>query len=172
MPLDLSSIIASTIGVNVRVHHDISKLKCSCSTEKAEEIRLTLADHLSHCPQLWLSVDDPRKKYDSYSNFEQTIGHIDHVFFGALLSPEKFLIHETYFNDRHNWTGKISRDKNLLLETCDSETGHSTISLSLSLKDATKDLLIIDGDDYSELIFCINQINVDVRNNMTKKSER
>ena len=80
---------------------------------------------------------------------------LDHIFFGSLLSNEKFLIHQIPFSPTDQWKLKISSKQTLIIEN------QSSISLSILFKHLHKEILVIDGEDFSEIIFSYHFISID-----------
>jgi hypothetical protein len=132
----------------------------SCSLSNAYQIRSNLADSLGEYPQIWFSID-----HQNNSKFDKNILNIDHIFFGSLLSNEKFVIHDTPLNDRNHWTIKIYNKQTLIIECED-------IRLSILLKFLHKEILVIDGEDFSEIILSYNMMTIDRRSNDNKKLEK
>lgn len=127
----------------------------SCSLSNANQIRSNLADRFSQYPQIWFSIDNANSQ--STISSSKTDRVLDHVHFGSLLSTEKFLIHKTSLNVTDQWKMKIHNKQTLLLE-CQS----SPIRLSFPLKYLHREILVIDGEDFSEILFNYNLIFVDV----------
>lgn len=156
------------MGIRTLSKQKDNQYSYSCSLSNARQIRSKLADSLGQYPQIWFSIDQSTTtsslKYNKNSN------PIDHIFFGSLLSTEKFLIHNTPLNERnHHWTIKIDSKQTLIIE---SDEDKSSIRLSIPLKFLHKEILVIDSDDFSEIIFSYNLISIDIQTNNNKKFEK
>lgn len=117
----------------------------------ARHIRSILADALGEYPQIWISIDHVNQ---STSNLCKTSRSIDQLYFGSLLSTEKFFIHSTPLDHRAPWTIRIDPKQTLVLQSSDEQ-------LSIPLKFLQKDILVIDSEDFSEMIFSYNSISID-----------
>ncbi len=165
---DLPKIISSALGIRTLSKQKDNQYSYSCTLSNARQIRSILADSLGHYPQIWFSIDQSTNSSSSkFSN--KNPNHIDHIFFGSLLSTEKFLIHNTPLNERNHWTIKIDPKQTLIIE---SQQDKSTICLSIPLKFLHKEILIIDSEDFSEIIFSYNIISIDIQTNDNKKLEK
>jgi hypothetical protein len=163
---DLVKIISPLIGNHSLTKQKDNEISYKCSLLNARQIRSTLADSLSQYPQIWFSIDYPNQSNKSLSKFQQ---NIDHIFFGSLFSTEKFLIHDTPLTKTNHWIIKIANKQTLTIESND-ET--SSIRLSIPFKFLHKDILVIDGEDFSEIIFSYNIITIEIRTNKNLKYEK
>jgi hypothetical protein len=123
-----------------------------CTISNARQIRSNLADLFGQYPYIWFSID-----YSNQSNISSSYRNLDQIFFGSLLSNEKFLIHKSPFQQTDQWKMKIHNKQTLIIEN------QSSITLSISLKYLEKNILVIDGEDFSEIIFSYHLINVDIQ---------
>lgn len=155
---DLIPIISSSIGIKKQLvcKQKDNQLSYSCSLSNANEIRSNLADCFSQYPQIWFSIDTP-----SYSKISSTKSDriIDNLYFGCLLSTDKFLIHKTLFKQTDQWTIKILTKQTLFIEN-----KSLAIRLSFPLKYLHKEILIIDGEDFSEMIFSYSLFTIEIEN--------
>jgi hypothetical protein len=117
-----------------------------CTISNARQIRSNLADLFGQYPYIWFSID-----YSNQSNISSSYRN------GSLLSNEKFLIHKSPFQQTDQWKMKIHNKQTLIIEN------QSSITLSISLKYLEKNILVIDGEDFSEIIFSYHLINVDIQ---------
>jgi hypothetical protein len=145
----------------------------SCSIDQVEQIRSILTHTLASCSQLWLSIDYPSSTSRVWSTFDQTIGHIDHVLFGALLSSDKFTRHRTWLDERtHHWSGRISTTRCLVLEQRTNRDNELVVRLSMPLKDVKIDVLVIDGDDFAELILSLSSLTIETQQDGSRPFQR
>ncbi|CAF3878794.1 unnamed protein product [Rotaria sp. Silwood2] len=166
---DLVNIISSSIGIRTLSKQKNNQLSYSCSLCNARQIRSTLADSLGQYPQIWFSIDYSNQLNKVSSKYDKNSYLIDHIFFGSLYSIEKFVVHNTPLNERKHWKIKIYNKQTLLVE---SDEENSSIHLSIPLKFLHKEILVIDGEDFSEIIFSYNSIAIDIRTNNNKKLEK
>jgi hypothetical protein len=125
-----------------------------CTISKARQIRSNLADLFGQYPSIWFSIDDCNQSNSSSSKSDR---NLDQIFFGSLLSNEKFLIHKTPFHQTDQWKIKLHNKQTLIIEN------QSSINLSIPLKYLQKEILVIDGEDFSEIIFSYNLISIDIQ---------
>ena len=151
---ELVNIISSSIGLNKIPKQKDEQLSYSCSFSNACQIRSNLADCFSQYPQIWFSIDHVIQSNSS----SKTLQNLDQIFFGSLLSTEKFLIHNTPLNQFDSWTIKIQNKQTLIIEN------PSSIRLSIPLKFLHKEILIIDGEDFSEILFSYYLITIEIQN--------
>ncbi len=152
---ELVNTISTSIGIRTLSKQKDDQLFYSCSLSNARKIRSNLADYFSEYPQIWFSIDNS----NSSSSSGKFNNKLDHILFGSLLSNEKFLIHDTPLNQINHWTIKIHNKQTLIIES------KSSIRLSIPLKYLHKEILVIDGEDFSEIIFSYNLITIDIENN-------
>jgi hypothetical protein len=124
---------------------------------------------MSKYPQSWFSIALPNNIGNAFLPFNENIGNEIHVSFGSLLSTSKFLVHETPFDDRAQWTITFRNQETLLIEY---HTNSSSIRLTLSMACISKNVLVIDGDTYSDIILSMDTIATDVRAFNNTKSDR
>lgn len=150
---DHIKIISSLIGLQpLSKQKDNNQITYKCSLLKARQVRSTLADSLGQYPQIWFSIDhlnNPSSKFNE---------NIDQIFFGCLFSTEKFLIHDTPINKNNHWIIKIFNKQTLIIES-------EEIRLSIPFKFLHKEILVIDGEDFSEIILSYNILSIDIRTN-------
>ena len=169
---DLATIISSSLGIHLLPRKERNQFVGSCSLSRAHQIRSSLADSLGDHPHIWLSIDLPSPPSNVSSKFDRTIGHIDHVYFGALLSTEKFLAHDIPLSDTSAWSGKIINRHTLRVECSDPHSLHATICLSIPLRSIRKEMLVIDGECYAEIILGFTTMVVERRNNADRRIEK
>ncbi|UJR30133.1 hypothetical protein I4U23_017674 [Adineta vaga] len=148
---DLVQILSSSLSIRSLSKSKDNQYTYTCSLSIARHIRSILADSLAEYPQIWFSID--HLSHSSSKLFKDS-QPLDHLYFGSLLSTEKFLIHSTPLNDRKSWTIRIDPKQNLLLQSSDEQ-------LSIPLKFLHKEILVIDSEDFSEIIFSYNSISID-----------
>jgi len=163
---DLRKKIEKFLSVRCDWQENNNVISCSCSPTQAEQIRSTFADTFGDYPQLWLSIDDrlEKKNHLSYKS-EKSIGKIEYIRFGALLSIEKYLVHQTDLNGRSQWTGKFLKDNTLQLE-CQN----LSIRLNLHFNSTDRTVFVIDGSDYADLIFSFDYVTVSMQSNENSKT--
>ena len=164
--------ISSLIGIHLVAVKNHQQLIGSCSLQKADEIRSTLADRLGDYSQTWFSIENCLSRMSAISKFDKTIGRIDHIFFGSLLSTDKFIIHQTPLNDQNQWSATVVNDDKLTIESRGIRPNDPTFCLSFSFDKLMKDVLVIDGDNYSEIIFSYNAITIQSRSSLSKQLDR
>ena len=159
--------ISASIGVRDLPKGKENQVTYACCVDKAEEIRSRLADCFVHSPQLWLSINHSLQSTTvSSKKFDKTIGQIDYIYFGALLSVEKFLVHSTCFDARQGqWSAKLSNNAFVL----ECRSSNTTYCLSLPLEEIHKEILVIDGEAYSEIILSFDKITIEVRDDANQK---
>ncbi|CAF1212000.1 unnamed protein product [Adineta ricciae] len=148
---DLVRIISSSLSIQSLSKSKDNQYTYTCSLSSARHIRSILADSLGEYPQIWFSIDHTNR---STSNLFKTSQSVDQLYFGSLLSTEKFLIHSTPLDRRTPWTIRIDPKQTLVLQSSDEQ-------LSIPMKFLQKDVLVIDSEDFSEMIFSYNSISID-----------
>ncbi|CAF3120665.1 unnamed protein product [Rotaria socialis] len=166
---DLVNIISSSMGIRSLSKQNNNQFSYSSSLLNARQIRSSLADTLGQYPQIWFSIDHSNQFNNSSSKFDKNVYMIDHIFFGSLYSIEKFLVHNTPLNNRNRWKIRIYNKQTLMIESEDEEEEEEeevcSIRLSVPIKFLHKQILVIDGEDFSEIICSYNFITVEIRTN-------
>lgn len=155
VPTELGRNIDRLIGIRCEVKEKEGLASCFCALIKAEEIRSTIADTFGEFPQLWLSISYPLQPKTSSYRVENSIGKIDCIRFGALLSVSKFIVHDTRLDEKSCWSAKVVKKTSIVFKCSDS-----TISLTLHNEGLRKTVLIIDGSDYADLILGFDQLTI------------
>ncbi|CAF1495011.1 unnamed protein product [Adineta steineri] len=154
---DLVKIISSSLNIHTLVKQkDNNQYSYTCSLSNARQIRSNLADKLDQYPQIWFSIDHDDDSTISSSYFLNNSIIPNYIYFGSLLSTDKFLIHSTPLDHKKHWIIKIDNKQTLIIETQEE-----SIRLSLPLKFLHKQILVIDGEDFSEIIFNYNMISIE-----------
>ncbi len=166
---DAVDLVFSSFGIRTKCNQNQTELSGSCTHSKANVIRSTFFNGMSNYLQSWFSIALPNNIGNAFLPFNENIGHEIHVSFGSLLSTSKFLVHETPFNDRAQWTITFRNEETLLIE-CHADS--SLIRLTLSMKYVNKNILVIDGDTYSHIILNMDTITTDIRVVNNTKSDR
>ncbi|CAF2924367.1 unnamed protein product [Rotaria sp. Silwood2] len=169
---DAVDLISSSIGIHTKYNENTTQVFCLCSLSKANQIRSTLANVIVQYPQIWLSINLPNNSNGIYLPFNTNIANEIHVSFGSLLSTSKFLIHDTPLNDRTQWTIKFSNEQKLIIECQPNQKTDSSVCLTLPMKCVNKNILVIDGNTYSDIIFNIDTMTTDVREYDNIKNDR
>jgi len=172
VPSDLDKFISSSIGIRTKYNKNKTQLSCSCSLSKAHEIRSMLANFIDQYPQIWFTIALPNNFGSAFLPFGKNIGNEIHVSFGSLLSTSKFLVHDTPLNDRTQWTITFCNEQTLVIECQADNTNNASIRLTFSMKCVDKNILVIDGNTYSDIILNMNTITTDVRTNDKIKTNR
>jgi hypothetical protein len=81
---------------------------------------------------------------------------LSHLYFGSLLSTEKFLIHSTPLDERQHWTIRIDAKQTLVIQSEEEQ-------LSVPVKFLHKEVLVIESEDFSDMIFSYPIISIESR---------
>jgi hypothetical protein len=162
-------LIFSSFGIRTTSNQNQTELSGSCTHSKADAIRSKFVNSMSKFHQSWFSIALPNNIGTAFLPFNENIGREIHVSFGSLLSTSKFLVHETPFDDRAQWTITFRKQETLLIE---HHTNSSSIRLTLSMECVNKNILVIDGDTYCDIILSMDTITNDVREINNTKSDR
>lgn len=169
---DVTNLLTSAFAIRVEYDEKRCELCGECTRAEASRIRSNLANVMNRYPQSWFSVTLPKETNYIDLPFDENVSDDVQISFGSLLSTSKFLIHETQLSNRTRWTLAFRDEQTLLIECQKDQTIHSSIRLILPLKLIHKDILVIDGEQYSDIILCTNTITADVRNINTIKETR
>lgn len=172
VPADAVKLISSLIGVPTKYQKNKAELSCSCSLPKAYQIRSILSNSMSHYPQIWFSITPPNNSGRSFLPFGKNIANKIHVSFGSLLSTSKFFVHDTPLNDSTEWTVIFYNGQTLTIECQADNKINLSIRLTLSMKCIDKNIFVIDGDTYSDIIFNVDAMTTDVRTISNTKNDR
>ena len=166
---DVTNLIFSSFGMRVVPNPNQTELSGSCTRSKANAIRSKFVNSMCTYPQCWFSIALPNNVGTAFLPFGENIGREIHVSFGSLLSTSRFLVHETLFDDRSQWTITFCNEQTLLIE---HHTHDSLIRLTVSMERVNRNILVIDGDTCCDIILSMDTIPTDVRAINNTKSDR
>jgi hypothetical protein len=87
---------------------------------------------------------------------------ISYVYFGSLLSANQFVIHAPSIDDGSQWTVEIER-KMLVIKSFQDNQKQLHFRMAIPMKHVHKEILVIDGEDYAEIIFSVRTMTIDVQ---------
>ena len=169
---DVAGLLSSSFGIRVEYDEKRCELYGECTRAQSSEIRSNWATVMNEYPQSWFSITSSNDRDYIDLPFNENLGNDIHISFGSLLSTSKFLIHDTPLSNRTRWTLALRDEQTLLIECQADQTSPSSIRLVLPLTLIRTDILVIDGDTYSNIILGANAITADVRTTSNNKENR